>query len=146
MKPHATKAVLAGLAGTAAMTAVMLMAPAMGMPPMDIGKMLASKMGGIVPLGWMAHFVIGVVLALIYAGVFVHRLPGPAIARGAVFGLLPWLAAQLVVMPMMGMGLFSGSMLMAGGSLLGHMVYGAVLGAVYGLSHAVATIPQQVRA
>ncbi len=41
--------------------------------------------------------------------------------------------AQLVVMPMMGMGLFSGSMLAAGGSLMGHLVYGAVAGQVYGL-------------
>jgi hypothetical protein len=33
---------------------------------------------------------------------------------------------------MMGMGLFSGSMIMAGGSLVGHLVYGVVLGAVVG--------------
>jgi uncharacterized membrane protein YagU involved in acid resistance len=59
-------------------------------------------------------------------------LPGPPIARGAVFSLLPWLMAQLVVMPMMGMPLFSGSMAMAGGSLIGHLMYGAVLGAVAG--------------
>jgi hypothetical protein len=38
----------------------------------------------------------------------------------------------VVVMPMMGMGLFSGSMVMAGGSLIGHLLYGAVVGAVYG--------------
>ena len=39
--------------------------------------------------------------------------------------------AQLVVLPMMGAGLFSGSALVAAGSLMGHLVYGAVLGAVY---------------
>jgi hypothetical protein len=33
---------------------------------------------------------------------------------------------------MMGMPLFSGSMVMAMGSLIGHLVYGAVVGAVYG--------------
>jgi len=36
------------------------------------------------------------------------------------------------VMPMMGAGLFSGSAMVAAGSLVGHLVYGALLGAVYG--------------
>jgi uncharacterized membrane protein YagU involved in acid resistance len=123
---------LAGLAGTAAMTALMLMAPLMGLPPMNIGKMLASVMGGVVALGWTAHLMIGVVLAIVYAALFARRLPGAPIARGAVYSLLPWLFAQLFVMPMMGAGLFSGSALLAGASLMGHLVYGAVVGAVYG--------------
>jgi len=126
------KAVLAGMVGTAAMTLLMLMAPMMGMPPMNIGAMLGSVMGGNVALGWMAHFVIGVLLALGYALVFAGRLPGAPVVRSALYSLLPWLMAQVVVMPMMGMGLFSGSMVAAGGSLMGHLVYGALLGAVYG--------------
>jgi hypothetical protein len=46
--------------------------------------------------------------------------------------LAPWLLAQVVVMPMMGMGLFSGAMNLAMGSLIGHIIYGGVVGAVYG--------------
>jgi uncharacterized membrane protein YagU involved in acid resistance len=76
--------------------------------------------------------MIGVVLAVGYALFFLRRLPGPAAARGALFSLIPWLMAQLMVMPMMGMPLFSGSMMMAGGSLIGHLVYGAVVGGVIG--------------
>lgn len=34
-------------------------------------------------------------------------------------------------MPMMGAGFFSGSLMAATGSLMGHLVYGAVVGAVY---------------
>lgn len=108
------RAVLGGLTGTAAMTVLMLMAPLMGLPPMNIGKMLGSVMGGVVALGWIAHFMIGTVLALGYAAFFAGRLPGPPVARGAAYSLLPWLMAQLVVMPMMGAGLFSGSALVAG--------------------------------
>lgn len=130
------RAVLAGIAGTAAMTALMLMAPAMGFPPMNIGAMLGSVMGGSQLLGWIAHFMIGTILALIYAGLVVGRLPGPAVARGLVYGLAPWLVAQIMVMPMMGMGVFSGSLLAAAGSLMGHLVYGAVVGVVYGLPEA----------
>jgi hypothetical protein len=44
----------------------------------------------------------------------------------------PWLMAQVAVMPMMGMGLFSGSLPVAMGSLVGHLMYGAVIGAVLG--------------
>ena len=133
MQPPITRVIAAGLVGTLAMTAVSLyVAPMMGMPPMNPADMLASKMGGMTILGWIAHLMIGVVLALIYAKFFVHRLPGPVAIRGALFSLIPWLMAQLIVMPMMGMPLFSGSMVIAGGSLLGHLVYGAVMGGVAG--------------
>lgn len=40
--------------------------------------------------------------------------------------------AQILVMPMMGMAVFSGSAVMAIGSLIGHLVYGAVVGVKYG--------------
>ena len=134
VKLNLGKAALAGLVGTVVMTGLMLMAPKMGMPPMNIGAMLGSVMGGNVALGWAAHFMIGVVLALGYAAFFASRLPGPSAVRGALYSLLPWLMAQVVVMPMMGMGFFSGSMIAAGGSLMGHLVYGLVLGLVYGTS------------
>jgi hypothetical protein len=131
-KVNAPRIVLAGFAGTLVMTVLMLVAPLMGMPPMNIGELLGSVMGGSLALGWVAHFMIGGVLAVIYAVAFAGRLPGPPVVRGATYALLPWLMAQLVVMPMMGMGLFSGSALAAGGSLMGHLVYGAVVGLLYG--------------
>ena len=132
MKLNVGRAVLAGLAGTAVMTMLMLLAPRMGMPPMNVGAMLGSVMGGNTTFGWVAHFMIGTILALGYAALLASRLPGAPALRGVLFSLLPWLMAQLVVMPMMGAGIFSGSMLAAGGSLMGHLVYGAVTGQLYG--------------
>lgn len=132
------RAVASGLVATAIMTALMLMAPRMGLPPMNIGGMLGSVMGGSLVLGWMAHFMIGTVLAIVYAAAFARRLPGPGFLRGTVYALVPWMMAQIVVMPMMGAGLFGGSFGVAFGSLVGHLVYGAVLGGVYG------TEPQSV--
>lgn len=126
------RAVIAGVVATAVMTAVGLwIAPIMGIPPMNPAEMLAMSMGGLLAAGWIAHFMIGTILALVYAAV-APWLPGPPAARGALYGLAPFLAAQLVVMPMMGMPVFSGSLEMAMGSLIGHLVYGAVLGGVYG--------------
>jgi uncharacterized membrane protein YagU involved in acid resistance len=126
------RAVIAGLVGTVAMTLVGLFAaPLMGLPPMNPADMLAGAMGGNLMLGWGGHLMIGVVLALGYAAVG-SVLPGPGITRGAIYSIAPFLMAQILVMPMMGMPLFSGSVSLAMGSLVGHLVYGAFLGGVYG--------------
>jgi uncharacterized membrane protein YagU involved in acid resistance len=133
MRIDVIRAIGAGIVGTAVMTAVGLwVAPMMGMPPMNPATMLAGAMGGSLVLGWMGHFMIGIVLAVIYAAVAAPRLPGHPAVRGALFSIAPFLVAQVMVMPMMGMPLFSGSMVMAMGSLVGHLVYGAVVGVVYG--------------
>ncbi len=131
-----TRIIFGGLVATTVMTVLMLMAPAMGLPPMNVGAMLGSVMGGSLFLGWMAHFVIGTMLAIIYATLFAARLPGPGFLRGAPYGLAPWIVAQLVIMPMMGAGVFGGSFGAGFGSLMGHLVYGAVLGGIYGTSEA----------
>lgn len=69
------------------MTAVGLwVAPLMGMPPMNPAEMLAGAMGGMMTLGWAAHFTIGVILAVIYA-VVAPWLPGSPVVRGALYGI-----------------------------------------------------------
>lgn len=126
------RAVAAGIIGTLVMTAVGLWAaPLMGIPAMNPAQMLAGVMGGSLVLGWAGHLMIGTVLALIYA-VVAGWLPGAPAVRGALYGIAPFLLAQIVVIPMMGMPLFSGSAILAMGSLIGHLVYGAVVGGVYG--------------
>ena len=133
MQPSITRVVAAGVLGTLVMTAVgVYVAPEMGLPPMNPADMLASRMGGVQALGWIGHLMIGVVLAVIFAKLVFGRLPGPGVLQGALFSIAPWLMAQLIVMPMMGMPVFSGSIQMAVGSLIGHLVYGAVIGAVIG--------------
>ena len=126
------KAVVAGLVGTAVMTMIGLFAaPMMGIPRMNPAEMLAGAMGGNAVLGWIAHFMIGTILAVIYA-VVAPALPGPPAGRGALYALAPWLMAMVIMMPMMGMPAFGGSGAVAMGSLIGHLVYGAVVGGIYG--------------
>jgi len=131
---NAKRILLAGIVGTAVMTMLMLVAPVMGMPKMAIGEMLGSFLHIGTAAGWAMHFMIGVILAAIYAAAFAARLPGPAAVRGAVFGVGVFFVAQLVVTPMMGGEIFSGGdVLMIGGSLMGHLVYGGIIGAIYGV-------------
>lgn len=133
MRMNFPKVMAAGLVGTLAMTGVGLWgAPMMGMAPMNPAEMLAGQMGGNIMLGWAGHLMIGVVLAMIYVLVARPRLPGSPPVRGAIFSVLPWLVAQLAMMPMMGMPVFSGSMKIAMGSLIGHFVFGAVVGGMLG--------------
>ncbi len=127
------RAALAGLGATAVMTMLMLAGPMMGMPKMLIGDMLGSFLHIGSAAGWVMHAMIGVVLALIYAAAVAGRLPENRAVRGAIYGFGVFLVAQLVVTPMMGGGMFSGGNVpMIMGSLLGHFVYGAVLGWIYG--------------
>ncbi len=134
-----TKAIIAGAAGTLAMTIFAAMAPLMGMPEMNVPKMLSSTMGLPVVFGWGAHFMVGIVLAFVYAAVFYNRFKGSGVVKGMKYSLIPWLMAQLIVMPMMATmnnmpfsaGIFSGSFVMAVGSLMGHLVYGLVLGLTF---------------
>lgn len=132
-------ALMSGFAATIAMTAFTYMAPIMGLE-MNIPKMLAMTMGAPLFAGWLAHFMIGSVLAVGFASVFLSsfkKLPG--LKSGVLYGVFPWLLAQLMVMPMMmvmnggsfASGLFSGSLMMAMASLVGHLIYGGVLGLVY---------------
>ncbi len=141
MNQHNLKrAVMAGLVGTLAMTIVMLMAPLMGMPPMPIGNMLAGFMHIAVALGWVMHFMIGTVLGLIYVYLLESKIPGSPVVRGMIYSLIPWFMAQVIVNPMMGAGVFAintpSPFMMVMGSLIGHLVFGAVLGAICGLNGA----------
>lgn len=129
-----TRAIAAGVIATLVMTAVgEWIAPMMGIPRMNPAEMLAAQMGGSFAIGWVAHLMIGTILAVIYALV-APWIPGQPWVRGALYGVGPFLVAQIAVIPMMGMPLFSGSVAMAMGSLIGHLIYGAIVGGVYGRS------------
>lgn len=132
-------ALVAGLIATAAMTIFTFMAPLMGFE-MDIPKMLSNAMGTPIIVGWIVHFMIGEILALNFAAIFLRETNKPAdFKSGALFGLIPWFIAQVMVMPIMSVlaggsytaGLFSGSAMIAMASLIGHLIYGVILGGIY---------------
>ncbi len=144
------KLLLAGFAATVAMTALMYMAPMMGMPKMDIatmlGTMILASPGPAFWVGMMIHFMMGTVLFPAIYG-FALQPSSNGTGRGVAFGLVLWAAANLMVMPMMGVihpMVKSGMMPAPGflmlnlgimapvGSLIGHLVYGALLGKLAG--------------
>jgi hypothetical protein len=83
------------------------------------------------------NLAVGLALALGYARFAAPMLSGPAWRRGMIFSLLPWLISIAFFLPIMGGG-FLGMDIEAGplpilGNLVLHLVYGAVLGTIYGL-------------
>ena len=132
--PTFVRAALGGFTGTLAMTFMMYVAaPMMGLH-MDIAAMLGSMLGGSWAAGMMMHLVNGsVIFPAIYAYALYAHLPGAPAVRGVIWGVVLWLIAQTVVMPMMGAGLFSsatGGTMAAMGSLIGHVLYGSLLGVI----------------
>lgn len=111
-------------------------APMMLGHPMDIAGMLGSKMGGSWMMGMLMHLVDGtIVFALIYVYLLYKALPGAPWLKGLSWGVILWLILELVMMPMMGNGVFSsnaGGMKAVMAALIGHLVYGVTLGGIAG--------------
>jgi hypothetical protein len=141
-------AIVAGLAGTVVISMLMAMAPRMGMPKMAIWEMLGTMFSkeGNLALGWIMHFMMGVVFAIIYAALWAVGIGSATLLSGVVFGAAHFLVAGLMMggMPMMHAGIKAGTvqapgvlMLNSGvmglmGGLIGHAVYGLVVALVYG--------------
>lgn len=140
------KIVLSGLVATGAMTILMLVAPMMGMPPMNIGAMLGGMLGASATVGWMMHFMIGIIFTAAYAFFFNQRLPiSSPVGRGMAYGVLVFVLAQVMFALMRSMGLMppAGDDMLLGmmGSLVGHLVFGAVLGGFFSTQRATVTHP-----
>ncbi len=137
MHPTPGKAILGGVAGTVVMTLMMyFVAPMMLGKPMDVAAMLGSMLGGSWVMGMVMHLLDGIVIfPLIYAYLLYRALPGAPWLKGTIWGLILWFLLEALVMPMMGGGVFSakaGGVMAVMAALIGHIIYGALLGGVAG--------------
>ena len=142
-------AIVAGVVGTAVLSMVMALGPRMGMPRMAIWDMLGSMFDkrGNNALGWVLHFMMGIVFAIIYAGLWTAGIGGVNLLGGVIFGAVHFLIVGVMMgaMPVMHAGIKAGAVqapgvLMLGsgglmglmGGLIGHVLYGLVVALVYG--------------
>ena len=136
MEKNIGKVFLAGLVATVAMTMLMYLAPMMGMPKMDVAGMLSGMMNMPWVVGMIIHFMNGtIIFPLIYLFVLYNILPGAGLVKGMIWGVVLFIIAQVMVMPMAGAGFFSSNspqaIMAVMGSLMGHLVYGGILGKIY---------------
>lgn len=133
--------VVAGVIATFVMTMTGFYQAGVGLQHMDVGAMLAGSMNlgheeatyGIVA-GNAAHFANGVILALLFVVFLQRAVPGGWLVQGLIYGVVLWVAAGLVVVPLatgMEAGVFflatpmPGAMLLS--SLAFHLFYGVAL-------------------
>ncbi len=127
--------------GTIVLSAIMIMKQLTGMVPemnpiADLTG-LAKNLIGAPPfplVGWALHFFIGAVVWGTLFAVLEAKLPGADIVKGLVFGVGAWLLMMVVFQPLAGYGLFGMAIgpVVAMMALMLHLIYGAVLGFVFG--------------
>ncbi len=140
-------AMLGGLAGTTAMTGLMLAGKHMNLPAVDahgiLGYVLdADHAGG---LGYLMHWLMGAVFAVGYALVF-RVIPVNVIFLGIVLGIVHWLIVgwMFAFAPLVHAGMKAGTVQITGAYMLkslgfvgfiagaiGHVVFGVVVALVY---------------
>ena len=138
---NVSRGVVAGIAGTAALSVLMVMKNLMGvMPQLDVIGMLGGMMQVPPAVAWLIHFMIGAVWGLLFAVLYRHIPGGSAIVKGMVLLTGAWLLMMVMVMPMAGAGLFGMKLGMMAPLMTWvlHLVFGVVMGLVYGRPQSVA--------
>jgi len=144
MKPEIKTAVYGGIAGTIVMTPMMIwIAPILTGFPMDIAALVGDMMGGSYIIGMIVHLMLGVIIfPAVYVYVLYERLPGSPLVKGLIYGVGLWVVAAVMIMPIAGAGFLMseiGGMMALVAALMGHLVYGGLLGVIAGEGTAVST-------
>ena len=118
----------------------MMMAPTPdgGQMPMIamVGQIVGSPTAGA---GWLYHLFNSAVIGAIFGWLLGERVHGygSAFGRGAAYGFVWWILGGLILMPiLLGMPAFAPLMMppmrmVAMGSLIGHLIYGLILGGAF---------------
>ncbi|HEY3079800.1 MAG TPA: DUF6789 family protein [Chloroflexota bacterium] len=147
---EAERAIYGGFLGIALLTVWIRAAWLLGFPPLESTSMLGSMLIGNLLhrdpnaqfiLGMIFQLILGTALGLLY-GEFYARIPGghEPWVHGVLFALVLWVIGQVITAPLLGalagenVGIFSlglGPLALIGG-LIGHLLYGVILGTIYG--------------
>jgi uncharacterized membrane protein YagU involved in acid resistance len=135
--------IIAGFIATIVLSALMMLKSSMGlMPELNVITMLTHMGAQFAALpqtpttGWLMHFAI---CSLLWGALFAltnNIWPSSSYTgKGVAFGIVAWVLMMLIPMPMAGAGLFGLNLGIAApiATFILHVIYGAVLGGVYGL-------------
>ena len=132
-KPRLRQGVLWGVVATAAMSIPMILGMATGVAPMPepIPKALVELVvTGPIPLVMGLAAISHLAYGGFWGAVLTRVTSRVTVWKGLGLGIVLWLIMQLVVLPLLGWGLFGAAVTskIAGATLLLHLIYGAVLG------------------
>lgn len=131
---NVARIVVAGLLGALSMAVASYIFNAIGIPMVDFGRLIATKLlryhSHRTRLGLVLHLVNGVVLALVYAIAVFPNVTGMYWLAGLLYGAALWLVMMVIVLPLLGDGFFGWrvSRTMIPSALAVHLLYGLILG------------------
>ena len=142
MQARISNGAIAGIAGGLLFGLMMQM---MSAPTPDGGSMPMMAMVAMVVrseslfVGWVYHLFNSAVIGALFGWLLGERARsyGSGLAWGALWGIVWWVLGALILMPLLlGMPAFASLKMppmrpVAVGSLVGHVIYGLVLGAVF---------------
>ena len=142
MSSRVAASVIAGLMAGVVFGMMMQM---MSAPTPDGGQMPMMAMVGqivgpaTIGVGWLYHLFNSAVIGAIFGWLLGQRVYsyGSALGWGAAYGFVWWIVGGLILMPiLLGMPAFAPLMMppmrmVAIGSLVGHLIFGLVLGAAF---------------
>jgi hypothetical protein len=137
-QPSILKLCLGGFAGTVALVLIMfLLEPVfMGRSP-DLARALGTEISNPHGLGLIVfHFFDGSVVFPLGFGFLAARVRAPWLVKGLIWGIMLWVLAGAVLMPMSGSGFFgynADGLRVAASSLAAHLAYGGLQGFIAGI-------------
>lgn len=140
MNTKIKKTIYAGILGTAVMSVLMAIMSLIGFPKMSPPNMLSEMLGLPVSIGWLLHFVTGIIFAFGYTYVcFIKNKINNVYLKGAAYGMVVFVFAQ-IMLGIMGtiltMPPMDGSMAATTiASILGHIVFGITVAKTVGDSY-----------
>ncbi len=139
MRSKLTAGIIAGLLGGLVFGMMMqiMKTPDGKMPMMGMVAMVVGAKSLVV--GWLYNLFNSAVIGALFGWLLGRRVHGygSGLGLGALYGLVWWVLGGLILMPMMlGMPVFApltmaGMMPVAIGSLMGHLIFGLILGAAF---------------
>jgi hypothetical protein len=114
-----------------------LLEPVLMNRSLDPAQALGAELSNPHGLGLIVfHFFNGSIIYPLGFAFFVVRLRGPWLMKGLVWGIILWLLAGVVFLPISGFGFFgydADGLRFAARSLAGHLAYGGIQGLIAGI-------------
>ena len=134
MNTKPIQSLIAGIVGTAVMTFIMTVAPEMGIPESNQPAMIAAILRSSITMGWLTHFLIGIIFAAFYVYLFspIVIIENKMI-KGAIYGFLVSVFAQIMLVIMTSIlsvmaAPVESTILLVIRSIMGHVVFGMYVG------------------
>ncbi len=128
---------IAGFLGTLVLAVLMIAKSVVGFMPNLIAVDLVQVLSHLNPTiaSWIGHFIIGTVFwGGLFAWIYPHLPSKTPWLKGTIFSVGAWLMMMVAVMPLAGVGFFALNQGIVAPitTLVMHMIFGVVLGVVYG--------------